>query len=164
MDSATSGLAMGQMHGSAACTECRAEYREGYYSGSEWMVLFCWQTQGPPGCLSWHWKINADCRIEIRLVGWDYIPDRCRQVLSVLADGRRVGLNLSVWNLLNAHILCFFLRVRAEGVMRTMTVEKLLKGMPTLQSQIDALLDFDVSDTREQGTKSLCEVTEFAQG
>lgn len=48
--------------------------------------------------------------------------------------------------------------------MRTMTVEKLLKGMPTLQSQIDALLDFDVSDTREQGTKSLCEVTEFAQG
>ncbi|XP_030248431.1 clathrin coat assembly protein AP180 isoform X11 [Sparus aurata] len=32
----------------------------------------------------------------------------------------------------------------AEGVMRTMTVEKLLKGMPTLQSQIDALLDFDV--------------------
>ncbi|XP_023266235.1 clathrin coat assembly protein AP180-like isoform X6 [Seriola lalandi dorsalis] len=32
----------------------------------------------------------------------------------------------------------------ADGVMRTMTVEKLLKGMPTLQSQIDALLDFDV--------------------
>lgn len=31
--------------------------------------------------------------------------------------------------------------------MRTMTVEKLLKGMPTLQSQIDALLDFDVSDS-----------------
>lgn len=32
----------------------------------------------------------------------------------------------------------------AEGVMRTMSVEKLLKGMPTLQSQIDALLDFEV--------------------
>ncbi|XP_045574269.1 clathrin coat assembly protein AP180 isoform X5 [Salmo salar] len=32
----------------------------------------------------------------------------------------------------------------AEGVMRTMPVEKLLKGMPTLQSQIDALLEFDV--------------------
>uniref|UniRef100_A0AAQ6A6S8 ENTH domain-containing protein n=1 Tax=Amphiprion ocellaris TaxID=80972 RepID=A0AAQ6A6S8_AMPOC len=32
----------------------------------------------------------------------------------------------------------------ADGAMRTMTVEKLLKGMPTLQSQIDALLDFDV--------------------
>lgn len=29
--------------------------------------------------------------------------------------------------------------------MRTMTVEKLLKGMPILQSQIDALLDFEVS-------------------
>ncbi|XP_019124739.1 clathrin coat assembly protein AP180 isoform X2 [Larimichthys crocea] len=39
-----------------------------------------------------------------------------------------------------------FVRVKkgAEGVMRTMPVEKLLKGMPTLQSQIDALLDFDV--------------------
>ncbi|XP_035861771.1 clathrin coat assembly protein AP180 isoform X13 [Sander lucioperca] len=32
----------------------------------------------------------------------------------------------------------------AEGVMRTMSVEKLLKGMPTLQSQIDSLLDFEV--------------------
>ncbi|XP_071240450.1 clathrin coat assembly protein AP180-like isoform X6 [Salvelinus alpinus] len=32
----------------------------------------------------------------------------------------------------------------SEGVMRTMPVEKLLKGMPTLQSQIDALLEFDV--------------------
>lgn len=32
--------------------------------------------------------------------------------------------------------------------MRTMSVEKLLKGMPTLQSQIDALLEYDVSDTR----------------
>ncbi len=47
-----------------------------------------------------------------------------------------------------SHISCFSLYVRTEGVMRTMTVEKLLKGMPTLQSQIDALLDFDVSDTR----------------
>lgn len=34
--------------------------------------------------------------------------------------------------------------------MRTMTVEKLLKGMPTLQSQIDALLDFDVSGAGER--------------
>ncbi|XP_028436619.1 clathrin coat assembly protein AP180 [Perca flavescens] len=39
-----------------------------------------------------------------------------------------------------------FVRVKkgAEGVMRTMSVEKLLKGMPTLQSQIDSLLDFEV--------------------
>ncbi|XP_077431371.1 clathrin coat assembly protein AP180 isoform X12 [Vanacampus margaritifer] len=38
-----------------------------------------------------------------------------------------------------------FVRVKkgAEGAMRTMTVEKLLKGMPILQGQIDALLDFD---------------------
>ncbi|XP_072572337.1 clathrin coat assembly protein AP180 isoform X5 [Paramormyrops kingsleyae] len=32
----------------------------------------------------------------------------------------------------------------ADGVMRTMTTEKLLKGMPILQGQIDALLEFDV--------------------
>ncbi|XP_048881144.1 clathrin coat assembly protein AP180 isoform X2 [Brienomyrus brachyistius] len=39
-----------------------------------------------------------------------------------------------------------FARVKkgADGVMRTMTTEKLLKGMPTLQGQIDALLEFDV--------------------
>lgn len=35
----------------------------------------------------------------------------------------------------------------AEGVMRTMTTEKLLKGMPVLQTQIDTLLEFDVSPT-----------------
>ncbi|CAL8394802.1 unnamed protein product [Arctogadus glacialis] len=32
----------------------------------------------------------------------------------------------------------------ADGVMRTMTTEKLLKGMPVLQTQIDTLLEFDV--------------------
>ncbi|XP_040205974.1 clathrin coat assembly protein AP180 isoform X15 [Rana temporaria] len=39
-----------------------------------------------------------------------------------------------------------FARVKkgAEGVMRTMVPEKLLKGMPILQGQIDALLEFDV--------------------
>ncbi|KPP73793.1 hypothetical protein Z043_107097, partial [Scleropages formosus] len=39
-----------------------------------------------------------------------------------------------------------FARVKkgADGVMRTMTTEKLLKAMPTLQGQIDALLEFDV--------------------
>ncbi|XP_077454429.1 clathrin coat assembly protein AP180 isoform X12 [Stigmatopora argus] len=39
-----------------------------------------------------------------------------------------------------------FVRVKkgADGAMRIMTVEKLLKGMPILQGQIDALLDFDV--------------------
>ncbi len=31
--------------------------------------------------------------------------------------------------------------------MRTMTTEKLLKGMPVLQTQIDTLLEFDVSLT-----------------
>ncbi|XP_038583114.1 clathrin coat assembly protein AP180 isoform X1 [Micropterus salmoides] len=39
-----------------------------------------------------------------------------------------------------------FTRVKkgADGVMRTMTTEKLLKGMPVLQTQIDTLLEFDV--------------------
>ncbi|XP_013909077.1 PREDICTED: clathrin coat assembly protein AP180 isoform X9 [Thamnophis sirtalis] len=39
-----------------------------------------------------------------------------------------------------------FARVKkgADGVMRTMPPEKLLKGMPILQGQIDALLEFDV--------------------
>nr|XP_020479347.1 clathrin coat assembly protein AP180-like [Monopterus albus] len=39
-----------------------------------------------------------------------------------------------------------FTRVKkgAEGAMRTMTTEKLLKGMPVLQTQIDTLLEFDV--------------------
>lgn len=36
---------------------------------------------------------------------------------------------------------CF---LRADGVMRTMLPEKLLKSMPILQGQIDALLEFDV--------------------
>ncbi|XP_041109175.1 clathrin coat assembly protein AP180-like isoform X3 [Polyodon spathula] len=39
-----------------------------------------------------------------------------------------------------------FTRVKkgADGVMRTMIPDKLLKGMPILQGQIDALLEFDV--------------------
>ncbi|KAL8186190.1 UNVERIFIED_CONTAM: Clathrin coat assembly protein AP180 [Gekko kuhli] len=39
-----------------------------------------------------------------------------------------------------------FARVKkgADGVMRTMVPEKLLKSMPILQGQIDALLEFDV--------------------
>ncbi|XP_067840882.1 clathrin coat assembly protein AP180 isoform X1 [Heptranchias perlo] len=40
-----------------------------------------------------------------------------------------------------------FARVKkgAEGAMRTIAPEKLLKGMPILQGQLDALLEFDVS-------------------
>ncbi|XP_062407166.1 clathrin coat assembly protein AP180 isoform X3 [Sardina pilchardus] len=39
-----------------------------------------------------------------------------------------------------------FTRVKkgAEGVMRTMTPDKLLKAMPALQTQVDTLLEFDV--------------------
>lgn len=34
---------------------------------------------------------------------------------------------------------------RIDGVMRTMNAEKLLKTLPIIQNQLDALLDFDVS-------------------
>lgn len=34
---------------------------------------------------------------------------------------------------------------RADGVMRTMSTEKLLKTVPIIQNQMDALLDFNVS-------------------
>lgn len=34
----------------------------------------------------------------------------------------------------------------ADGVMRTMAPEKLLKAMPALQTQVDTLLEFDVSN------------------
>uniref|UniRef100_A0A3P9LLN7 Clathrin coat assembly protein AP180 n=1 Tax=Oryzias latipes TaxID=8090 RepID=A0A3P9LLN7_ORYLA len=45
----------------------------------------------------------------------------------------------------------------ADGTMRTMSVEKLLKGMPTLQGQIDALLDFDVhSQELNNGVINAC--------
>lgn len=36
---------------------------------------------------------------------------------------------------------------RADGVMRTMSTEKLLKTVPIIQNQMDALLDFNVSLT-----------------
>lgn len=46
-------------------------------------------------------------------------------------------------------LICFFLNnlvsFRADGVMRTMNTEKLLKTVPIIQNQMDALLDFNVS-------------------
>lgn len=57
-------------------------------------------------------------------------------------------LSLSVWlkpvALLLCKILSLLCYLSADGVMRTMTTEKLLKGMPVLQTQIDTLLEFDV--------------------
>lgn len=43
--------------------------------------------------------------------------------------------------------LCLVCSLSAEGVMRTMTPDKLLKAMPALQTQVDTLLEFDVSLT-----------------
>ena len=45
-----------------------------------------------------------------------------------------------------------FLNCRADGVMRTMAPEKLLKSMPILQGQIDALLEFDVRISPENAS------------
>lgn len=45
---------------------------------------------------------------------------------------------LIVWD-----IVCFF-TPRADGVMRTMNTEKLLKTLPIIQNQMDSLLDFNV--------------------
>lgn len=42
------------------------------------------------------------------------------------------------------YLFLFLKNCRADGVMRTMVPEKLLKSMPILQGQIDALLEFDV--------------------
>lgn len=39
--------------------------------------------------------------------------------------------------------VCF---CRADGVMRTMKTEKLIKTLPTIQNQLDALLDFQVKE------------------
>ncbi|XP_054637369.1 clathrin coat assembly protein AP180 isoform X10 [Dunckerocampus dactyliophorus] len=59
---------------------------------------------------------------------------------------RRYGRYLNEKSFTYRQMSFDFVRVKkgAEGAMRTMTVEKLLKGMPILQGQIDALLDFDV--------------------
>uniref|UniRef100_A0A674MFX0 Synaptosome associated protein 91 n=1 Tax=Takifugu rubripes TaxID=31033 RepID=A0A674MFX0_TAKRU len=59
---------------------------------------------------------------------------------------RRYGRYLNEKSFAYRQMSFDFVRVKkgAEGAMRTMTVEKLLKGMPILQSQIDALLDFEV--------------------
>lgn len=39
----------------------------------------------------------------------------------------------------------FVFLARADGVMRTMNTEKLIKTLPTIQNQLDALLDFQVN-------------------
>lgn len=39
---------------------------------------------------------------------------------------------------------------RAEGVMRTMNTDKLIKTLPTIQNQLDALLDFQVNTRPEE--------------
>lgn len=36
---------------------------------------------------------------------------------------------------------------RTDGVMRTMSIEKLMKTLPIIQNQLDALLDFEVQNT-----------------
>lgn len=50
-----------------------------------------------------------------------------------------VMFNLSLsWNVVH----------RTDGVMRTMSIEKLMKTLPIIQNQLDALLDFEVCKIR----------------
>lgn len=49
---------------------------------------------------------------------------------------------------------------RADGVMRTMNTEKLIKTLPVIQNQLDALLDFQVN-TRVTASKRLRRVAEL---
>lgn len=44
-----------------------------------------------------------------------------------------------IWNIM------YLFTSRADGVMRTMNTEKLLKTLPIVQNQMDSLLDFNVS-------------------
>lgn len=45
---------------------------------------------------------------------------------------------------------------RVDGVMRTMNTEKLLKTIPIIQNQMDALLDFNVSLKVKPPTAPVC--------
>lgn len=47
----------------------------------------------------------------------------------------------------SAHKPLPVLFTRADGVMRTMNTEKLIKTLPVIQNQLDALLDFQVDMT-----------------
>lgn len=43
-------------------------------------------------------------------------------------------------------VVIFLICFRADGVMRTMNTEKLIKTLPIIQNQLDALLDFQVQE------------------
>lgn len=49
----------------------------------------------------------------------------------------------------SAHKPLPVLFTRADGVMRTMNTEKLIKTLPVIQNQLDALLDFQVDMTQQ---------------
>ncbi|KAF3849745.1 hypothetical protein F7725_019464 [Dissostichus mawsoni] len=55
-----------------------------------------------------------------------------------------IGLSFSCLHFVCLHYELYPIAVVIPGVMRTMTTEKLLKGMPVLQTQIDTLLEFDI--------------------
>lgn len=42
-------------------------------------------------------------------------------------------------------VLCWAVRRKEDGTLRTMNAEKLLKTLPVLQAQLDSLLEFDCS-------------------
>lgn len=57
------------------------------------------------------------------------------------------------WTLPLHHSVCLH---RVDGVMRTMNTEKLLKTIPIIQNQMDALLDFNVSLKVKPPTAPVC--------
>jgi len=50
----------------------------------------------------------------------------------------------SKWRVLICLFICLWSSI--DGVMRTMNTEKLIKTLPIIQNQLDALLDFQVCD------------------
>lgn len=53
----------------------------------------------------------------------------------------------------HAHVLRL---VRIDGVMRTMNTEKLIKTLPIIQNQLDALLDFQVGERCARARAPTC--------
>lgn len=89
------------------------------------LVSSCWFHISFHGILTWDIEFNNNLRI------YDISSQFC--YLNREPNGR-----------FNGELFWFILN-RADGVMRTMNTEKLLKTVPIIQNQMDALLDFNVS-------------------
>ncbi len=66
------------------------------------------------------------------------------EVLEVIALDHPLNLHALI-PLMSFDLYFKIFSLRVDGVMRTMNTEKLLKTIPIIQNQMDALLDFNVS-------------------